>query len=374
MKYIIWIMFQLLWKLFNHCTVDNQKVTAISALCRLTCHSVGVFQYVVEKAGSKVVQDALSSGIPQVQQAIVTMFASLISTKPQAKRLIQEKDIISKVMRIFDSHSAVIRGKSFLLLVSLIQCNQEALLICCQARLVLHIEKDQKRGTPMKGEVPETHQYLMHCLQKCVECLVEGALNILENVLSSLNAVEGRRHPSAAHTKQLRLHLPNLPVILHLITSHAFRSLIITDGFLADIGVLLAHVKSIDCGNTSLGTAAGPSAEEDLTYVVLSIIECITQHPPLLLEFASTISVNILPILVALVSSSNGNTRALSFRLFAEVASLYLDNQNVYNSASNADSVIASTNKLNEVSGKRNSIHFTLQTSVLLIQGNQGWL
>ena len=305
----------------------------------------------VEKAGSRAVQDALSSGIPQVQQAIVTLFANLMASKPQAKRLILEKDLIGKVMRIFDSHSAITRGKAFLLLESLVKCNQEVLLLCCQARLVLHIEKDQKRGTPMKGEVPESHQYLMQCLQKCVECLVQAALNILENVICSLNAVEGRRHPSAAQTKQLRLHLPNLPVILHLITSHVFRSLIVTDGFIADIGLLLTHVKSIDCGNTSLGTTAGPSAEEDLSYVVLSITECITQHPPLLLEFAGSISTSILPVLVALVSSVNGNTRALSFRLFAEVASLYLDNQNVYNSASNADSVIASTNRLNEVSG-----------------------
>ncbi|KAK3707960.1 hypothetical protein QZH41_001715 [Actinostola sp. cb2023] len=312
---------ELLWKLFTHCTADNQKVTAISALCRLTCHSVNVFQCVVEKAGFKTVLDAFSSGVSQVQQAILTMFAALLSSKPQAKRAIQEKDLVGKVMRLLESPSPIIRGKAFLLIMAVIQGSRESLLTCCQTRLVLHIEKDQKRGTPMKGEVPENQVYLMHCLHNCMASVVEVALNILDNVLSSLSAVEGRRHPSATHTKQLRTHLPNLPIILHLITSHVFRSLIVTDSFLSNTGTLLGYVKSIDCGDTNVGTAAGPTAAEDLTYVVLSVVECITQHPPLLLEYAVPISDHILPVLIELVQSANGNTRVLCFRLFSEIIS-----------------------------------------------------
>ncbi|KAK3741685.1 hypothetical protein QZH41_009242, partial [Actinostola sp. cb2023] len=341
---------QLLWKFFTHCTADNQKVTAISALCRLTCHSVNVFQCVVEKAGFKTVLDAFSSGVSQVQQAILTMFAALLSSKPQAKRAIQEKDLVGKVMRLLESPSPIIRGKAFLLIMAVIQGSRESLLTCCQTRLVLHIEKDQKRGTPMKGEVPENQVYLMHCLHNCMASVVEVALNILDNVLSSLSAVEGRRHPSATHTKQLRTHLPNLPIILHLITSHVFRSLIVTDSFLSNTGTLLGYVKSIDCGDTNVGTAAGPTAAEDLTYVVLSVVECITQHPPLLLEYAVPISDHILPVLIELVQSANGNTRVLCFRLFSEVTSLYLDNGNMCSSTNSADSVIAvCTKKLKEI-------------------------
>ncbi|KAK3741683.1 hypothetical protein QZH41_009241, partial [Actinostola sp. cb2023] len=291
---------QLLWKFFTHCTADNQKVTAISAL---------LSAYV-----------SFSECLP-VQQAILTMFAALLSSKPQAKRAIQEKDLVGKVMRLLESPSPIIRGKAFLLIMAVIQGSRESLLTCCQTRLVLHIEKDQKRGTPMKGEVPENQVYLMHCLHNCMASVVEVALNILDNVLSSLSAVEGRRHPSATHTKQLRTHLPNLPIILHLITSHVFRSLIVTDSFLSNTGTLLGYVKSIDCGDTNVGTAAGPTAAEDLTYVVLSVVECITQHPPLLLEYAVPISDHILPVLIELVQSANGNTRVLCFRLFSEIIS-----------------------------------------------------
>lgn len=324
-------------------------MTAISALCRLTCQSVNVFQYVVEKAGFKKVVDAFSSSVTQVQQAMLTMFALLLSTKPQARRAIQEKELVGKVMRLFESPSPIIRGKAFLVIMAVVQGSREALLTSCQARLVLHIEKDQRRGTPMKDEASDNQVYLLHCLHYCVVSVVDTALNILEDVLTALGAVEGRRHPSASHTKQLRAHLPNLPVILHLITSHVFRSLIITEAFLSKIGTLLGHVKSVDCGETNIGTTAGHSAAQDLTYVVLSVVECITQHPPLLLEFAVPISDYILPVLVELVHSSNGNTRALCFRLFSEVASLYLDNGNMCSSISTADSLNVHTEKLKQV-------------------------
>lgn len=308
--------------------------------------------------------DAFTSSVSQVQQATLTMFAALLSSKPQARRTIQEKDLVGKVMRLFESPSPVIRGKAFLVIMTAIQGCREALLTCCQTRLVLHIEKDQKRGTPMKGEVPENQVYLLHCLHNCIASVVDMALDILEDVLTALSAVEGRRHPSATHTKQLRTHLPNLPVILHLITSPVFRSLIITDTFLSSIGTLLGHVKSIDCGETNVGTAAGTNAAEDLTYVVLSIVECITQHPPLLLEYAVPISDHVLPVLVEMVQSTNGNTRALCFRMFSEVASLYFDNSNMCSSTSSTNGIIAiGTDKLKEV---RNFLHSFLANTLFI--------
>lgn len=211
----------------------------------------------VEKAGFKKVIDAFSSSVTQVQQAVLTMFAALLSSKPQAWRTVQEKELVGKVMRLFESTSPIIRGKAFLVLMTVIKHSKEALLTSCQARLVLYIEKDQKRGTPLKGEIPENQAYLLQCLQNCVASVIQMAMSILEDVLTALSAVEGRRHPSAAHTKQLRTHLPNLPVILHLITSHVFRSLIISDAFLVSVGILLGHVRSIDSGETSVGTASG---------------------------------------------------------------------------------------------------------------------
>lgn len=303
----------------------------------------------IEKAGFKAVSTALASSIPKIQQGLVTMFVVLLSNRPQMRRLVQERDLATKGLHLFESPSMVIRGKAFLLVLTLIQSSPEALLMCCQSRLVMYIERQLKRGTPIKGESQENRDYLVQCQNICMSAIVEAVPGILLDVLASLDAVQGRKHPSASHAKQLRTNLPLLSIILHLVTSHAFRSQVTNEEFLVNVGLLLSHVTSIDSGNTSIGSAAGPNAAEDLISVVLSIAEAITQHPPILLEYHAVVTQHILPHLAALMSSTNGDTRVLSFRMFADVASLYLDNHNVYNSSSDVEDVLKSTSKLNEV-------------------------
>ena len=303
----------------------------------------------IEKAGFKAVSTALASSIPKIQQGLVTMFVVLLSNRPQMRRLVQERDLATKGLHLFESPSMVIRGKAFLLVLTLIQSSPEALLMCCQSRLVMYIERQLKRGTPIKGESRENRDYLVQCQNICMSAIVEAVPGILLDVLASLDAVQGRKHPSASHAKQLRTNLPLLSIILHLVTSHAFRSQVTNEEFLVNVGLLLSHVTSIDSGSTSIGSAAGPNAAEDLISVVLSIAEAITQHPPILLEYHAVVTQHILPHLAALMSSTNGDTRVLSFRMFADVASLYLDNHNVYNSSSDVKDVLKSTSKLNEV-------------------------
>ena len=111
---------QLLWNFFTHCAIDAQKVTAISALSRLTINSPTVFQHVIEKAGFKAVSTALASSIPKIQQGLVTMFVVLLSNRPQMRRLVQERDLATKGLHLFESPSMVIRGKAFLLVLTLI--------------------------------------------------------------------------------------------------------------------------------------------------------------------------------------------------------------------------------------------------------------
>lgn len=302
----------------------------------------------------------MSSSVSKIQQSLVTMFVMLLSTRPQMRRLVQERDLITKGLHLFESPSVVIRGKAFLLVLTMVQSSPEALLLCCQSRLVMYIERQLKRGTPVKGENPENRDYLMQCQNLCVSAIVDAVPGILSDVLASLDAVQGRKHPSAGQAKQLRIHLPLLSIILHLVTSHAFRSHVTDEAFLVNVGLLLSHVISIDSGSTSIGSAAGPNAAEDLISVVLSIAEAITQHPPILLQYHAVVTQHILPHLAALMSSSSGDTRVLSFRMFADVASLYFDNQNVYNSSSNVQDVLTSTRKLNEVRYGRVRLRLTL--------------
>ena len=324
-------------------------MTAISALCRVTKASPGTFQHVIEKAGFKAVISSLTAGLIKVQQAVVTMFLLLLLSRPQARRVIEEKEMISKLMHLFDNPSTVVRGKAFLMVELLTRGSKDALLSCCQARLIMYIEKDIRRQTPSNEEAPANYAYVKQCLNMCVATIVKVTPDILSSVLSALDAVQGRKHPSAAQAKHLRISLPLLSIVLHMITSHVFRHQIITDGFLTDVGSLLSLVNSIDSGSTSIGSAAGPNAAEDLTNVVFSIVEAVTQHPPILLQFHVVIVDQVLPPLASLISSTNGNTRVLCFKMFSDVASLYLDNQNVCHSASSSDDGRTSASSLNEV-------------------------
>ena len=292
---------------------------------------------------------AFSTTVPRIQQSLLTMFITVLSARTQVRRLIQEKDLITRALQLFESPSMVIRAKAFLFVLFMVQSNLVALLLCCQSRLVMYIERELKRSTPVKGESAENRAYLAQCQNLCVSAVVGSAPGVLRNVLASLDAVEGRRHPSTGQAKQLRINLPLLSIILHLVTSHAFRGLVINPEFLTSVGALLGHVNSIDSGSTSIGSAAGPNAAEDLTTVSLSIAEAITQHPPILLSHHALVTEHMLPHLASLMSSSNGDTRVLCFRLFADVASLYFDNQSVYNSSSTDCDVQTSTKRLNEV-------------------------
>ncbi len=62
-------------------------------------------------------------------------------------------------------------------------------------------------------------------------------------------------------------------------------------------------------------------------HTVFVIVEAIAQHPTLLLEFHPTVIDKLLPPLSQLVSSTAGDTRAQSLRLFSEMAGLYLNQE-----------------------------------------------
>ncbi|XP_038938664.1 serine/threonine-protein kinase ULK4 isoform X6 [Rattus norvegicus] len=123
-----------LWHLFRHSTVDALRITAISALCRITRQSPTAFQNVIEKVGLNAVISSLASAICKVQQYMLTLFTAMLSCGIHLQRLIQEKDFVSTVIRLLDSPSTPIRAKAFLVLLYVLIHNRDMLLLSCQAR------------------------------------------------------------------------------------------------------------------------------------------------------------------------------------------------------------------------------------------------
>ncbi|XP_045292389.1 serine/threonine-protein kinase ULK4 isoform X3 [Leopardus geoffroyi] len=315
-----------LWFLFRHSTVDSLRITAISALCRITRHSPTAFQSVIEKVGLNAVINSLASAICKVQQCMLTLFTSMLSCGIHLQRLIQEKDFVSTVIRLLDSPSTSIRAKAFLVLLYILIHNHEMLLLGCQARLVMYIERDSRKTTPGK-DLQSSNEYLSKCLDLLIRHIVHELPRILGAILNALANVSGRKHPSTVQAKQLKMCLPLMPIVLHLVTSQVFRPQVVTEEFLFSYGTILSHIKSIDSGETNLDGAVGLMASEEFIKITLSAFEAIIQYPVLLKDYRSTVVDYILPPLVSLVQSQNVEWRLFSLRLLSETTSLLVNQE-----------------------------------------------
>ncbi|XP_033068047.1 serine/threonine-protein kinase ULK4 isoform X5 [Trachypithecus francoisi] len=274
----------ILWYLFRHSTADSLRITAVSALCRITRHSPTAFQNVIEK------------------------------------------DFVSTVIRLLDSPSTYIRAKAFLVLLYILIYNREMLLLSCQARLVMYIERDSRKTTPGK-EQQSGNEYLSKCLDLLIRHIVQELPRILGDILNALANVSGRKHPSTVQVKQLKMCLPLMPIVLHLVTSQVFRPQVVTEEFLFSYGTILSHITSIDSGETNIDGAIGLTASEEFIKITLSAFEAIIQYPILLKDYCCTVVDYILPPLVSLVQSQNVEWRLFSLRLLSETTSLLVNQE-----------------------------------------------
>ncbi|XP_063263278.1 serine/threonine-protein kinase ULK4 isoform X2 [Prinia subflava] len=315
-----------LWYLFKHSTGDCLKITPISALCRITRSSPNAFQSVIEKVGLTAVLNSLANGICKIQQYMLTMFSAMLSCGIHLQRLIQEKDFVTTITRLLESPSTFIRAKAFLVLLQVLINNREMLLLSCQTRLMMYIERDSRKTVPGK-EQQGGSEYLSKCLDLLVSHIVRELPGILGDILSALTNISGRKHPSTVQAKQLKMCLPMMPVVLHLVTSQVFRPQIVTKEFLFNYGILLEFIRSIDSGETKLDRAIGRAASDELIKTTLLTFEAVTEHPTLLMTHRLTVEDSILPQLVSLVCSQNVEWRLFSLQLLSETTSLLLSHE-----------------------------------------------
>ncbi|XP_064025803.1 serine/threonine-protein kinase ULK4 [Pogoniulus pusillus] len=315
-----------LWSLFTHATEDSLKITAVSALCRVTRRSPNAFQSVIERVGLTAILTALLNGLCRVQQDLLTMFSALLACGVHLQRLVQEKDFVTAVTRLLESPSAFIRAKAFLVLLQVLIHNREMLLLTCQARLVMYIERDSRKAAS-GGEQQGSSQYLSQCLDLLICHIVQELPGALGDLLVAITNVCGHKHPSAVQAKQLKPCLPLMPVMLHLVTSQVFCHQIVTEDFLFNYGTLLDFIRSIDSGETNLDGAIGQAASEDFIKTTLSTFEAVTEHPSLLTSHRLIVAGRILPPLVALVHSQNVEWRLFSLQLLSETTSVLLSGE-----------------------------------------------
>uniref|UniRef100_A0A2C9L0L6 Protein kinase domain-containing protein n=1 Tax=Biomphalaria glabrata TaxID=6526 RepID=A0A2C9L0L6_BIOGL len=329
-KFVTQEVCQSLWYMFKHTSVDAIRITTISALCRLTWQNPAMFQSILDSGALTPIMQALNCGVSRIQQAIITMIGFYLATIGNSSRFFQDKDFCVKVMRCFESPSSIIRAKAFVVVYELVHTNSELLLSCCQARLVMYIERDSRRQTPRTPKIKpvEDQEYLTQCLELLVSGILQYLPFIMNEILEHLDQVGGRKHPNTAQIKQLKCSLPLMPVFNHMVTSQVFRTAVVNQQFLHQYIKLLNHVVKIEQGETNIDSASekGKAAISVPEFVssTLSILEGISQHPSLLIEHNALIIKEIIPLLTSLIACQNVDTKAQALQVFGDMASVYL--------------------------------------------------
>nr|XP_040021817.1 serine/threonine-protein kinase ULK4 [Gasterosteus aculeatus aculeatus]XP_040021818.1 serine/threonine-protein kinase ULK4 [Gasterosteus aculeatus aculeatus] len=309
-----------LWYLFTHSTVEAVRVTAISALSRLAQSAPAV----IDTCGPAAILEGVGEAGARVQQHLLTAAAAaLLTSSIHTHRVAQSKDLVLKVLSCLESPSTVTRAKAFLLLLLLIQDNTNTLLFCCQQRLIMHLERDLRKAAPLR-ENPGQIGYLSQCLDLLIVHLSGTALLILEDVLCALRGVTGRKHPSAAQSRELKHTLPRMSVVLYLISSQVFRCKIVSEEFIAKIGFLLNYITSIESNETNLTRALGAAVCEELIKTSLSIVEVLSQHHTLITPHHSAFVDDILPPLTTLAFSKNVEWSVFVLRVLSELSLVLL--------------------------------------------------
>ncbi|XP_069549236.1 serine/threonine-protein kinase ULK4 [Brachyistius frenatus] len=313
-----------LWYVSTHSNVEAITVTAISSLSRLTRVVPAVFLAVIDTCGPAAIFEGIGGPGSKVQQHLLTaVAAALLTSRMQTHRITQSKDLVLKVLRCLESPSTITRAKALLLLLLLIQDNTHTLLYCCQHRLVMYLERDLRKATPLR-ENPSQSGYLSQCLDLLIVYLSRTAPVIMEDVLCVLREVIGRKHPSPAQSRQLKQILPTMSVVLELLSSQVFRSQIVTEEFLAQIGLLLNYITSVESNETNLASAVGAAICDELIRTTLSIVEVLSQHHPLITPYHTAVVDAILPPLTTLAFSRNVEWSVFVLRVLSELSLVLL--------------------------------------------------
>ncbi|XP_054406386.2 serine/threonine-protein kinase ULK4 isoform X11 [Pongo abelii] len=286
---------------------------------------------VVNHMAAKIIENVCTTFSAQAQGFITGEIGPILwylfrHSTADSLRITAVSDFVSTIIRLLESPSTYIRAKAFLVLLYILIYNREMLLLSCQARLVMYIERDSRKITPGK-EQQSGNEYLSKCLDLLIRHIVQELPRILGDILNSLANVSGRKHPSTVQVKQLKMCLPLMPIVLHLVTSQIFRPQVVTEEFLFSYGTILSHIKSVDSGETNIDGAIGLTASEEFIKITLSAFEAIIQYPILLKDYRSTVVDYILPPLVSLVQSQNVEWRLFSLRLLSETTSLLVNQE-----------------------------------------------
>ena len=145
-------------------------------------HTNSIFQQVVERVGIEEVLKTFFAGSNRIQQSLLTVLITLLSNPTHHKRIKQDSNTISKMIRVLETPSLVLRGKAYLFVAELCGKSHSVLLDCCQAKLVTYIERDSRKALSSSNTKADTQAFLY--LKQCLELAVSVILRQVPTIMN----------------------------------------------------------------------------------------------------------------------------------------------------------------------------------------------
>ena len=228
-------------------------------------------------------------------------------------------------MPIYESTNVMCRAKAYLLTYVLLKQQNDLLLTFSESKLVNSIERDNRKNLPTKEE----NDYMHSTIDMLVDTILAIASTILDENISALESVNGRKNPSTTQTKQLKRCIPNVTVLKVLIMSQTFRLRIFDAKFLEKFGKLISLSKPLNNGELNLDTICGaPGVMSEYIDSVIAILETIVQRKEFIKENTVPIMKYLLPSLIDNIDSSNSDLRVESLKVLSEITNSFFNKQN----------------------------------------------
>ncbi|VDI57338.1 serine/threonine-protein kinase ULK4 [Mytilus galloprovincialis] len=315
-KFVTNEMGQALWFIFKHSTVDSLRITAISALCRITKQNPKLFQSVIDTVGVTTILSTLSFGITRIQQAIVTMFGVLIASGSFINRLVQDK--YAALFKLFCTLFCMIQHNRFFTILNINSCYHTNEVNNSKSLLVNLVRMDKFNLFPCVKRVSRgiMNTFISYRTYQCIDCYFQSIIIYIfyMKLIFDIGTF------CSFYIRLLFLKSPNIYCIFILTDTCILNFLLFYYALFVKYFIVLLLIKTI----SNFNVVSSSITASEFVNTSMSVLEGLSQHPVILAEYSEVILEKILPTLADLIGSQNGDTRALSLRLFTEVASVYL--------------------------------------------------
>ncbi|PRW59606.1 kinase [Chlorella sorokiniana] len=315
---------------------DVVRGTAASALCRLLRCEPSCLPPLLELGGVELLAAGLTDGSPRVQQACVTILCQLLTQRalagPTTELCLGNELLLEGLASLLDNPAELLQVKALVALALL--CRSPTGLVCVVSwqGLLGQMERLCCRERLQGGSGGSSDQYLAAAVSGLMVQLASNVVPLLRQAAAAARAGGARRAAQPAGTGGASSGsssgggLQPLEALLALLSSAAFRSLVVCDGLITGLADLLTREVGAPAG------VAATDAHADLKVQLLNAIDAVCSHPELLIEHYAPVLSHLLPALSAAVASQREtpDTRFCCLKLLCDVVLQFVNEPRLY--------------------------------------------